>query len=273
MRERDKPTLSVIMGVLQTDGDLRLLRRSVDSILNQTWRDFEFLICDDGSCPAVQRFLETYSRDDSRVRLIRGCVRKDLAPKLNACLAQARGRYIARMDGDDESFPNRFDEQLSFLRAHPDIAFVGSNVELFRNGAYTGTWCFPERPAVEDFYIRQPFIHPALVFRRDALDAVGFYSEEPRCIKCEDYDLLLRLYEKQLFGANLPQFLLRYSLTADPMGNRTMRDRMNESKTRWVRFGALNLLPGALPYVVKPVAAGLLPAGIIARIKKKAIHV
>ena len=57
------------------------------------------------------------------------------------------------------------------------------------------------------------------------------------------------------------------------MGNRTMRDRMNESKTRWVRFGALNLLPGALPYVVKPVAAGLLPAGIIARIKKKAIHV
>ena len=273
MQERDKPTLSVIMGVLQTDGDLRLLRRSVDSILNQTWRDFEFLICDDGSCPAVQRFLEACSRDDSRVRLVRGCERRDLAPKLNACLAQARGCYIARMDGDDYSFPKRFDAQLSFLRAHPDIAFVGSNVELFRDGAYAGTWRFPERPAVGDFYIRQPFIHPALVFRRDALASVGFYSEERRCIKCEDYDLLLRLYEKHCFGVNLQQFLLRYTLTADPMGNRTMRDRMNETRTRWVRFRALNLFPGALPFVVKPVAAGLLPAGIITRIKKKSIHV
>ena len=273
MQERDRPALSVIMGVLQTDDDLHFLRRSVDSILNQTWRDFEFLICDDGSCPAVQRYLESCSRDDGRVRLIRGCVRKDLAAKLNACLAQARGPYIARMDGDDYSGPKRFDVELDFLRAHPEVAFVGCNVELFQNGACVGDWRFPERPAVKDFYIRQPFVHPTLMFRREALDAVGLYSEERRCIKCEDYDLLLRLYEKHCFGVNLQQFLLRYTLTADPMGNRTMRDRMNETRTRWVRFRALNLFPGALPFVVKPVAAGLLPAGIITRIKKKSIHV
>ena len=260
------PLISVLMGVYYRREDLGLLQRAVDSVLCQTENSFEFLICDDGSLPSAQQYLEACAEKDSRIRLIRGVSNTALAAKLNACLRAAKGTYIARMDDDDYSVPERFVKQAAFLQEHPQISFVGSNVRLIQNNEFAGVRKLPEHPAVRDFYFVQPYIHPALMFRKKALTDVGGYSESSSCLLCEDYDLLLRLYGNGCTGANLQGLLLDYTVF-DNAGKRMMRHRWNECVTRYQRFRELNVLPKAWPYVLKPLLVGLVPSAVLRKCK------
>lgn len=261
------PVISVLMGVYYKREDTELLDISISSILNQTFTDFELLICDDGSNEKAVRLIDDFAQKDSRVRVVRQGDLFLLPQKLNACLKAARGRFVARMDDDDYSYPQRFEKQLEFLNKTEDIAFAGCNVNLKRNGEICGKRVFPHYPTVEDFYFTQPFIHPTLIFRKDALLQVNGYSEEPHCILCEDYDLLLRLYEKGFNGANLQEILFDYTIKVSAKDGRKMSHRWNECVTRYNRFKALNVLPKAWPYVIKPLAVGMLPEPVLAKLK------
>lgn len=188
-------TISVIMGIKYCRPELDTLRRSLDSILAQTYAEFELLICERGSSHLAKELLADYASRDPRVRVIDGSGAGSFSEQLNICLGQSRGAWIARMDDDDYSEPERFEKQLAYLRTHGGTAFVGCNVRLIQDGGDVGAQCFPENPQVRDFLFSMPFIHPALIFRREALEAAGGYSTLPRCDRCEDYDLLLRLYE------------------------------------------------------------------------------
>ena len=272
MRDINEPFVSFIMGVLYPSEDVKRLDRAICSVLRQTYSGFELLICDDGSSVSAKNLLDSYATRDNRVRLIRGIKDTSLSAKLNACIKASTGEYLARMDDDDECYPERLEKQLDYLEHHPDIAFVGCNVELVRPDGCIGRWTFPEKPKIEDYYIRLPFVHPSLVFRKTALTAVNGYSEEKRCFKCEDYDLLLRLYEKDFYGANIQEVLFRYSVPEQAKEGRTMRDRICEVQTRWVRFRSLGCLHKALPYVIKPVLTGLLPKRVLASIKERRFH-
>lgn len=282
MHHKKKTLISVLMGSLYGRKNLFLLQRSIDSILAQSFDCFEFLICDDGSTHGAKRLVEEYAKRDPRIRMIRPGNKFDLAAKLNACLKEAKGEYIARMDDDDFSHPERFQKQLQALSENIEIDFAGSNVRLVqvvhREGSddhvtsrRIGIRKLPEFPTVRDFLMTQPFIHPALMFRRSALEAVGGYSEDKHQILCEDYDLLLRMYAKGFRGMNLQEELLDYTVPADGKGPRRMRHRMNEAITRFARFKELDLLPKALPYVVKPILVGLLPGRVADRLKSIAI--
>ena len=259
--------VSVIMGTLYKRKDISLLKRAVESILNQSFSDFEFLICDSGSSVSAMAYLENLA--DYRIKLVRRDDCLDLASKLNLCLKAAKGRYIARMDDDDWSHPDRLAKEVAFLRDNSDISFTGCNVSLIQGGKKIGQRNLPERPEVEDFYMTQPYIHPALMFRREALETVNGYSENKDCILCEDYDLLLRLYGAGYTGANIRECLLDYMVSSDPKGGRKMGHRINEMKTRYRRFTELGRLPKALPYVIKPVAVGLVPGYLLRALKKR----
>lgn len=261
------PLISVLMGTYYRRTETGLLERSVSSILNQTLSNFELLISDDGSTKDARILLEQMACQDRRIRLIRRGHLYSLSEKLNACLCQAKGTLIARMDDDDFSFPDRFAKQAAALEAHPDAAYVGSNVELYRSGTLIGARVLPERPSVKDFFFTQPYVHPSLMFRRDALLSVGGYSESPHCLLCEDYDLLLRLYAKGFQGMNLQENLLAYTLPDTAKGNRKMRHRWNEAVTRFYRYKELKVLPWAFPYVVKPLAVGLIPEPVLRKLK------
>lgn len=154
------------------------------------------------------------------------------------------------------------------MQAHPETAFVGCNVNLVCEGVAKGICKLPERPAVHDFLFTQPYVHPALIFRREAILAVDGYSRERHCLLCEDYDLLLRLYERGFAGANMQECLIDYSLPPTAKGNRTMLHRWNECVTRYKRFRALRLLPQAFPYVLKPLAVGILPEPLLRILKE-----
>lgn len=262
------PSISILMGVYQPGHNTQDLRRAVESILTQTYRDFEFLICDDGSSGAVCYLLDLYAEQDSRIRLVRTGDAVTLPDKLNACIRVARGDLFARQDADDVSAPNRLEKQAAFLKAHPEIAFAGCNVSLFCAGKLCGERRFPEYPQKEDFLFSMPFIHPTLVFRRSAIEEVGGYSRSRWVILCEDYDLLLRMYQKGLYGYNLQESLFSYQISPEDYKKRKYRHRVNEAVTRFCRFRALGMLPKGFPYVIKPLAVGLLPHRLLQVLKK-----
>lgn len=269
MLRDETPLVSVVMGVRYQREELFLLERAISSILNQTYHNLEFLICENGSTEEARARLERFAKEDARVRLINGRNVTGFSEQLNRCLKAARGEWIARMDDDDFSDPERLKVQMEYLKRHLGVAFVGCVAWLERENQPVGLRRLPEKPTVRDFYFIQPFLHPTLIFRREALDEIGKYSEEPRCVGCEDYDLLLRLYEAGHRGENIQEPLFTYTLP--PLGSkkRTMTLRRNEAKTRYIRFRALGLLPETLPYVIKPMMVGLLPRGLLERIKDR----
>lgn len=261
--------ISVVMGVKYCRDELDTLRRAMDSVLCQTHTALEFIICEKNSTEAAKLLLQNYADNDRRVRLIDGSAAQNFSAQLNMCLNAARGEWIARMDDDDFSFPQRLEMQLSFLKSHEQFGFVGCNVGLVQDGREIGVQRFPQEPQVKDFLFSMPFIHPALMFRRSVLDDVQGYSELPRCNRCEDYDMLLRLYGKGIRGANIQTVYFSYSLPPLGITNRSFRDRVNEMKTRYCCFRQLGLLPKALPYVVKPVILWFMPKRLLARLKQK----
>lgn len=262
------PKISVIMGVYYRRKDTFMLERSVQSILNQTEKNFEFLICDDGSSEEARLCLQEFVRRDKRIRLICAEGAYSLPEKLNACLVNAKGCWIARMDDDDYSHPRRFEVQIQYLREHPELAFVGCNVNLCCENSVVGQRNFPERPQVYDFYFTQPYIHPALMFRSHVLRKIKGYSEKPYCILCEDYDLLLRLYTEGYQGGNIQETLFDYTIPITAKGKRTMKHRWNECVTRYHRFRDLGVLSEAFPYVIKPLVVGIMPEFVLRRIKR-----
>ncbi|WRS27298.1 glycosyltransferase [Oscillospiraceae bacterium MB08-C2-2] len=243
------------------------MERSVRSILKQTYSHFEFLICQYNSTTSACELLESLQKEDGRIRLIDGTSADTLAQKLNRCLKEAKGTLIARQDDDDYSQPARLERQVYYLSNNPGIAFVGCEVRLMQGKRIVGMYRFPERPIVRDFLFTQPFIHPTLVFYKNVLNAVDGYCEENRCDGCEDYDLLLRLYERGYMGANIQHPYFIYTIPDKGKTNGTIHRRINEMKTRFVLFRRMGLLPKAFPYVCKPVLVGLIPSVLLDRLK------
>lgn len=271
MRNYEPELISVIMGIKYQRSSSELLKRSIDSILSQSYKNLELIICERDSTDSAKALLQEYSAKDPRLQLIDGTAAGSFSEQLNMCLEAARGAWVARMDDDDYSYPDRLEKQLAYLKSHPETAFTGCRCRLVCDGADIGETSMPELPEVRDFLFSQPFIHPALLFRRQTLDEVGGYSQLPRCDRCEDYDILLRIYEKGMKGSNMDEVLFAYTLPPKGVTNRSFRDRLNEAKTRYARFRSLGLLPGAFPYVVKPLAVWLIPKRLLSAIKNSRI--
>ena len=106
------------------------LRPAVDGILGQSYRDFEFIICDDGSADATWQILQECAREDSRIRLLRNDENIGLARTLNRCLEAAKGSFIARQDADDISLPTRLAEQKAFLDRHGEVGLLSTLVDV-----------------------------------------------------------------------------------------------------------------------------------------------
>ena len=259
--------ISVLMGVLCSKDRIESMENAVRSILSQTYQDFELLICDNGSCLEVQVLLDSLAACDYRIHLLRPVNVNTLQKKLNVCLSAAKGEFIARMDDDDLSHPTRFEVQLSFLNQHPEIDFVGCNIMQVDENGSAGVRNLPMYPTVVDFRFVLPYIHPTLLFRRNALLSDGGYSESKWKESCEDYDLLLKLYEQGRRGANIQQVLLNYSIANSQYRRKPYRHRVNEAVTRYSHFRTLKKLPAWWPYVVKPLVVGLLPLSALARLK------
>lgn len=211
---RKQPRVSVLMSVY--NGEC-YLRQAVESILNQTFDDFEFIIVNDGSTDRTAEILRGF--DDERMILIDNPDNIGLPRSLNKGLGMARGEYIARMDADDISLPTRLERQVYFLDGHREVGLVGSfYYEIADDGREVGIIELnSENDEIQKHLLeRNCFCHGTAVFRKSCLEEVGFYREEFKT--AQDYDLWLRIAEKfEVANLKEPLYLRRLNLTSITM--------------------------------------------------------
>ena len=259
--------VSVIMGVYNCK-NVDALYRSVKSIINQTYKDWEFIICDDGSTDNTLKVLQNIAELDKRIKIIGYKQNKGLANALNYCLTVAQGIYIARMDADDIASPDRFEKQIQFLETRKNFAFVGSIANVFNENGIWGVLKMPEYPQKEDFLWNIPFIHPSMIFRREALLEINGYSTDAINKRCEDYTLVMNLYSNGFIGYNFQEALIDYYLENGRKKYRPMKDRIAEAKVRYIGYRKNKILLKGLPYIIKPILIGLIPQCVFKHIKQ-----
>jgi glycosyltransferase involved in cell wall biosynthesis len=212
----DPPLISVCMPVYNTEP---YIAEAVESILAQTYRNFEFIIVDDGSTDRSLAILERFAAQDARIRLS-SRPHAGYLVRLNEMLDEARGDLIARMDADDVAMPERFIRQIDFLDAHPDVVAVGSRVlAIDSDGDPIAEFCTTQEHEEIDrahLDVRGGFInHPVAMIRTGVIRAIGGYRAD--YWPGEDVDLWLRLAEIGRL-ANLPESLLKYRRHLESIG-------------------------------------------------------
>lgn len=253
--------VSVIMGIYQCE---ETLKESLDSLIKQTFQDFEIILCDDKSSDRTYNVAKNYAdKYPDKIVLLRNHLNKGLAHSLNRCLDHAQGKYIARMDADDRSVETRIEEQLNFLDRHPYFAMVGSTALLFNEESVWGYRKVAEFPTKHDFLFGSPFIHPTIIIRRTILKELGGYKVGKNTMRAEDYDLFIRLYIQGYKGYNIQTPLLYYRENIKTFKRRSYTYRFNEARIRYNGFKQLELFPLGYLYVLKPLIVGLLPQSLL----------
>lgn len=227
------PTVSVLMPVYNAE---RYLAEAMESILGQTFRDFEFVIVDDGSTDNSSAILARYAAQDSRLR-VHHQPNSGICVTLNKALNLAVGEFIARMDADDVALPGRFEAQVAYLRQHPECIGIGCRVLLIDpEGAPLCPFeVHLTHEAIDEAHLHNiggaAITHPTLMARREAMMTVGGYR--PEFVHAQDVDLFLRLAEVGRL-ANLPEILLHYRRHIGAVGY-AHRDRQTEALGRAIR--------------------------------------
>ena len=268
MQNERTPVVSVIMGVYNQYSEVQLLA-AVNSILIQTFKDFEFIIYDDGSEAEPAALLQNLMTIDSRIRVIRCEENHGLAFSLNRCSNEAKGKYLARMDADDFSLPNRLEEEVKFLDEHPEYDWVGCNAKIFEGKRIRGTRIMAEEPNKYNFLPFSPYIHPTVMFRRSLFETGSSYNVSQETLRCEDYELFMRLYQQGYRGYNLQKILFLYREDVDAYRRRTCKSRLREVSIRRKHFCKMGLpWKKRVLYTFRPIMSMLIPYPLIAYYKK-----
>lgn len=199
------PKVSILTSVYKSEV---LIRPAIESVLNQTFKDFEWVIINDATPDNSIAIIEEYN--DPRVKIIHNNENLGLPASLNKGIELCKGQYIARMDTDDICYPNRLEEQVKFMEANPDIAIAGSWVSL--TGDKKGIWKTPisHEEIKCKLIFSNAIAHPSVIIRSSELKKHSFKYDE-KLKRIQDYDLWVRAAQK-LRLANIPQPLLYYRI-------------------------------------------------------------
>lgn len=218
------PLVSVLIPIYNAQ---EFLVESVQSVLNQTFQDFELILVDDASTDNSFSILQTIS--DSRLKIIHHNINMGIGGALNSALASAKGKYLLRMDADDIAFPNRIALQVEFMENHPEIGISGTLVEYF-----DGT---PFNRIVQNDYLKPsllldcPFAHPSVIIRKEIMDKNGLQFSG----YLEDYELWIKLSQLTEFGL-LPEVLLKYRKSENQFTSQNFEKRQDEANRLRISF-------------------------------------
>jgi glycosyltransferase involved in cell wall biosynthesis len=197
------PLISVVMPVYN---GAKHLVDSIESILNQTYENFELIIVNDGSIDESLQIIERYKNQDGRIVLI-SRENRGLVFSLNEAIRRSQGKYVARMDADDISLPSRLEEQLKFI-SEKNVDICGTSVQLFDNGKNFGVWRYPEGDCDIKFTLMfsSSFAHPSVMIKREVFDKVEYSNYK----HAEDYKLWVDMALLECKMSNLNKVLLKY---------------------------------------------------------------
>ena len=259
--------ISVLMGIYNCADTLP---RALDSLLEQTNKEWKCIMCDDGSSDNTYEVAKNYVDNfPDLFVLIKNDTNKGLNITLNRCLELADTEYIARMDGDDICAPTRFEKEISFLDNNQEYAFVSSWMDMFDENGLFRTIEYSETPSKESFVKGSQFCHAGCMIRTSAIKAVCGYTEDDKYIRVEDFDLWVKLYSNGFFGYNIQESL--YSMLDDrnAFQRRNIKTRINESRVIRKACRELELNPVLYLYSLIPVIKYFVPKFIYRYYHKK----
>jgi len=217
--ENSKPRITVLMSVYNGRGHLR---EAIESILTQTFKDFEFLIIDDASTDNSREIIKKYP-----VKLIINEKNLGLTKSLNKGLKQAQGKYIARMDADDIASPYRLEKQFYFMEEHKDIVLCGSLGWIINEkGEVIGKKNVETENIKKKLLFNNQFIHSSLFFKKE----LGFYNESFE--RAQDYEFVLRIASKYKV-ANLKEKLISWRKSENSLSFSSKKQQKCALKARW----------------------------------------
>lgn len=231
---KNNPKISVIMPNYNAE---KFLTEAIESVLKQTFTDFEFIIIDDCSTDKSWEIIQNFAKKDKRIIAIRNEKNLKICKTLNKWLEIARWEYIARMDSDDISLPERFAKQLKFLEENKEIGIVGSDIVIIdEKWEKIQEKKYPKIDIKNEIWMRNPFCHPVTLIRKQCFDDFGGYDDE--FVYAEDLELWVRFGQKYNF-ANIWEILLKYRIFG---GNSSLQKQTLMIKnTLKVRKNALKL--------------------------------
>lgn len=251
--EDREPLVSVIMAAYNAE---QYIEESIDSILGQTYKNIEIIICDDASTDRTLEIISKYQNNPA-ITILHNNTNLHQAASRNRCLSSSKGEYIAIQDADDISEPTRIEYELAAMDSQ--TAFIGCGCYMFNDGGRCGEIVHKGHPGKISLLWNIPHVHASLVFDKKALDTVGGYWVHDHTKRGEDYDLIMRLYAAGYRGKNIPDVLYGYRVDIDTYKRRTFRARLDECSIRYHGFKANHILfPFGWIFVGKPIVVHLI---------------
>lgn len=259
--------ISVIMGIYNCADTLEA---AINSILEQTYTEWELIMCDDGSGDNTLDIAKKYEMTyPGKIKVIQNDYNMGLNYTLNRCLAIASGEYIARMDGDDISLPERFEKEIDFLVRHPEYSIVSTPMIYFdengdfRQGKGNG------EPKKSSLARTTPFCHAPCMVKKEAFEDVKGYTVAKNRLRVEDWDLWIRMYEKGHRGYMLEEPMYKMRDDRNAYNRRKFKYRLNEAKVSISAVKKLKLSPIHYIWAVRPICVGFLPKKIYDYLHRK----
>ena len=260
-------TISVIMGIYNCEPTLA---EAIESIICQTYTDWELIMCDDGSQDrTLEIALDYMERYPGKIVVLRNETNLGLNATLNKCLQVAKGKYIARMDGDDICSPDRFQKEVDVLEYESDISIVSTDMNSFDESGVWGRISHPEYPKKIDFLAGTPFCHAPCMVRKEAYDDVDGYSVDTKLLRVEDYHLWFKMYKAGYRGKNIHETLYSMRDDQNAYNRRKFKYRINEAYVKYLAVKELKLPIYGYVYVLRPLIVGLLPQFLYDKLHKR----
>ncbi len=250
--------ISILMGIYNCASTLP---EAIDSILAQTYTNWELILCDDGSNDDTYALAQSYqSRFPEKIILLKNEKNMGLNYTLNHCLEHATGTYIARMDGDDISLPHRFETEIAALEAEPDLDVVScSMIHFDEDGDYGGSAQITTYPQKEMLVRGTVHCHAPCMVRTETMRKVGGYSVDPKLLRVEDWHLWLKIYAAGGKGKNLAEPLYKMRDDRNAASRRRFRYRIHEAYVAILAVKLLKLPKWKYIFALRPILVGLLP--------------
>lgn len=247
------------------------LAEAIDSIFLQTYKDWKLIICDDGSTDDTYSVADSYRKNcPEKVILIKNEKNMGLNYTLNRCLKFAEGKYIARMDGDDISLPERFEKELAAFDAEPDLDVVSCAMIYFdEQGEYLSAVPLPEYPGPEMLVHGTVHCHAPSMIRNDVMQSVCGYTVSDRLLRVEDWHLWLKIYAAGGRGRNLQDVFYKMRDDRNAAKRRRFRFRLNEAHVSIMAVREFDLPKWKYLFALRPIMVGLLPGFLYRYLHKK----
>jgi len=235
---KNEPLVSVIIPIYNSES---YVGGALESIINQTYKNLEIILIDDGSTDKSLDIIGKYAEKDKRVVIIKNESNSGIVVSLNKGISYCHGKYVARMDSDDWSFPYRISKQVEFLEKNPDVVICGGSIEITNESLKPlnhRMYPVDDKSVRKLFFRYSPFAHPCVTYRTDAIKKVGLYNESIPL--AQDYDLYFRLGKVGKL-ANIPDVILKLRVHGESLSMSKARKQelfaLHVRVKAWLEYG------------------------------------